>query len=235
MFKILVVDDAKEYQKIITRTLGDYDVTCAESAEEAGPLLCDNSFDLIIVDINLPKQDGYSFLTEVRSSVESLHTPIFCLTSRSDITDKVTAFSLGADDYVTKPFDPIELRARIDAKLRSAVRKKNKDLITSIGELEIDHARHRVVIDAKTEPKELDVTQTEFKILFSLSRRPGQVFSRDQLLAAAWGQNVTVLERVVDAHICLLRKKLGRYGHYIQAVTGVGYKLAIEPKQKKAL
>lgn len=223
--KVLVVEDSEEYQKIISRTLSHYAITLAGSAEDAFVILKKEHFDLILVDINLPKKDGYSLISEIQSNDELADVPLMCLTGRKDITDKITAFSLGADDYITKPFDPLELKARVESRFKKNHRKKSQDLTTTVGEIEIDHARHRVTIMVDAEKKEVTVTQTEFKILCCLARRPDQVYTRDQLLVAAWGEDARVLDRVVDAHVCLLRKKLGPCSKYIKAVTGVGYKL----------
>lgn len=232
MYKILVVEDSEDYQKIITRTLGDHQVFISTSAEEAAIALKNANYDMILIDINLPQKDGYSLLSEMRGRPELCDTPIVCLTGRTEITDKVTAFSLGADDYITKPFDPIELQIRVESRLKKTFRKKNEDLITHVGAIEIDHARHRVTSLIDNIKTEIDVTQTEFKLLSCLARRPEQVYTRGQLLIATWGEDAEVLDRVVDAHICLLRKKLGPHSHYIKAVTGIGYKLVPYMKKK---
>lgn len=232
MFKILIVEDSPEFQLIISRTLPDFHLCCRASAEEASLELQNEKFDLILLDINLPQRDGYSLLTEIQSKPATASIPVLCLTGRKEITDKVTAFSLGADDFITKPFDPIELRARVEAKLKKLTRAKNDEQITVIGEIEIDHSRHRVAIIEGERRREVQITQTEFKILCCLSRRPEQVYTRDQLLVAAWGEDARVLDRVVDAHVCLLRKKLGKYSSYIKAVSGLGYKLTPSTVQR---
>lgn len=233
MYKILVVEDSQDYQKIISRALGDFNLTCIDTAEAAVVLVKNQNFDLVLVDITLPQNDGYFLLSEMRASPELRDTPVLCLTGRKETRDKVTAFSLGADDYITKPFDPIELHARVDAKLKKTRQKKDQGTLTIIGDVEIDHSRHRVSILADSVRKEVDITQTEFKILCCLAKRPEQVFSRDQLLVAAWGEDATVLDRVVDAHICLLRKKMGSHGRMIKSVTGVGYKMTLQAVKKK--
>jgi len=232
--KILVVEDTLEYQKIISHCLGDHQVFCRPSVDEALTALKNESFDLIIVDINLPGKDGYTLLGEIQGKPELLETPILCITGRNEITDKITAFSLGADDYLTKPFDPLELKARAEAKLKRYRRKKTEQKSTTVGNIEIDHDRHRVAVRSENGSQEVEVTQTEFKILCCLARRPDQVYTRDQLLVAAWGEDARVLERVVDSHICLLRKKLGSEGHCIKAVTGLGYKMTLRPKRRQA-
>src|SRR5262245_23326752 len=117
MYQILLVEDAEEYQKIVTRALGQHRVTCVSTVDDALCSLKENEFDLILLDINLPKRNGYSLLSELQATPLERPIPVLCLTGKSEITDKVTAFSLGADDYIVKPFDPIELKARVDAKL----------------------------------------------------------------------------------------------------------------------
>lgn len=226
MFQILVVEDSQEYQKIIDKTLSGYQMIYVSSAEAGLNSLGNSKFDLIIVDINLPNRDGYSFITDVHQNSENKNAPIFCLSGRNEITDKVTAFSLGADDYITKPFDPIELRARVDSKIKKGQQKKNEGELIQVGDIHIDHVRHRVMIGDRIAQTEIKLTQTEFKLLCCLLKRPEQVFSRDQLLVSVWGSDARVLDRVVDAHICLLRKKLSSQTHQIKSITGLGYKIS---------
>jgi DNA-binding response OmpR family regulator len=232
MNRIIVVEDSEEYQKIINRTLSHYQLTFATTAEEAAEKIKNDSFDCILVDINLPQKDGFYLLTEILSDDRNERTPVLCLTGRKDITDKVTAFTLGADDYMTKPFDPIELRARVENKLKKSLKFKNDTPVISVGNISIDQGRHRISLRLKDQKEvEVDVTQTEFKLLMCLARRPEQVFSRDQLLVSAWGDDTKVLDRVVDVHMCLLRKKLSECSsHNIKAVSGVGYKLTVNKK-----
>lgn len=232
--KMLIVEDSEEYQEILTRTFGDHDVQCVSSAEEATLALVDGDYDVILVDINLPRKDGYSLITEIQANPEMTDVTVMCLTGRKETTDKVTAFSLGADDYITKPFDPIELRARVEAKLKKSARRKQKEMKTVVGNIEIDHVRHRVSVQETDRQREIIVTQTEFKLLSCLARRPEQVYTRDQLLVTAWGDDARVLDRVVDAYVCTLRKKLGTTSHKIKAVTGVGYKLTAIAHKAKA-
>lgn len=231
--RILVVEDAEDQRKILQRTLAEYKVTSVASAEEASSLLQNEFYDLILIDINLPQRNGYSLLNEIQQHSAKRATPIFCVSGRSDVADKVTAFSLGADDYITKPFDPLELQARISAKLKKAVPVDSQVFV--VGELQIDSGRHRVtkVLDGHPS-EEVDLTPTEFKLLACLARRPEQVYTRDQLLVAAWGEDARVLDRVIDTHICLLRKKLGSLSHYVKSVSRVGYKLMPKKISKKA-
>ncbi len=223
--KILAVEDSSEFQMLIAKALGEYQVACVTSVDEAEVKLRNDSFDLILIDINLPGRDGYSLLADLQANIDYSEIPVLCLTGRSEVTDKVAAFSLGADDYLTKPFNPLELKARIDSKLKKVGRKRKKDLYIQIGDIEIDLSRHRVATIQNDKRNEISLTQTEFKILACLARRPDQVYSRDQLLVAAWGEDARVLDRVVDTHICTIRKKMDSKEFSIKAVTGLGYKL----------
>lgn len=235
MRHILLVEDSESFQKIVVRALGHHRVQCAADVDEGLRLLRQQSFDLILLDISLPKRDGYSFLTELQSDPEASRIPVICLTAKTEVTDKVTAFSLGADDYVVKPFDPLELRARVDGKFAKQGREQAKADLIAVGGIEIDQNRHRVSVLLGHEKKEVPVTQTEFKLLTCLARRPEQVFTRDQLLVAAWGEDANVLDRVVDVHLCALRKKLKGFASCIEAVPGVGYRFSLKtPARKKA-
>lgn len=231
---VLVVEDSEEYRKLIARSLSHLRLIMAETVDEAFRCLETNDVSLILLDIQLPGRDGYSLLSELRAGRFGIEIPVLCLTGRSQVTDKVTAFSLGADDYILKPFDPLELRARVDSKLVRMKVRTEKDELLHIGDLRVDKARHRVWKEGEGKDQEIELTQTEFKILCCLGRRPGQVLTRDQMLVAAWGEDARVLERAVDVHVCSLRKKLGK-SVTIQAVPSVGYKIvSSNPKKTQA-
>jgi DNA-binding response OmpR family regulator len=233
MHKILLVEDSIPFQKIIIATLGHHQVICASSVAEALDALKEQEFELILLDIHLPDRDGYSLLSELQSDLKSFSIPVICLTGKNEVTDKVTAFSLGADDYIVKPFDPIELKARVEGKLKKSRRSKETMSVHFAGPLEIDHRHHRVTLHEGTQNLELSLTQTEFKLLSHLATHPDQVLTRSQLLMAAWGKNTNVLERVVDVHLCSLRKKLGSQAQSIKALPGVGYKFVLPSTPKK--
>lgn len=222
---ILIVEDSTEYSKLLVRTMGDYETTCVSTVDEALQALRNKTYDLVLLDIGLPNKDGYSLLAELQANESHDNPSVICLTAREQVTDKVTAFSLGADDYIVKPFDPIELRARVGAKLTKR-RRSTQASVLRFGELEIDQDRHRVAVSRDSGVTEIPLTQTEFKLLTCLVKRPDQVYSRDQLLIAAWGEDARVLERVVDVHICSMRKKLGAFAKRIKAVPGLGYKFS---------
>ncbi len=233
MHRLLIVEDSPEYQKVIARALGSYHLTCVSSAEEAWAALGKDPFDLVLLDISLPKRDGYSLLGDMQNSPELRSIPVICLTGKTQITDKVTAFSLGADDYLAKPFDAIELKIRVDAKILKHTRQRTAENRVSIGIITIDKQTHRVELNQGGKAQEIPLTQTEFKLLCKLTSRPDQVFSRDQLLVSAWGEDARVLDRTIDVHLCSLRKKLGPEGARIEAVAGVGYRFTLGSQSKK--
>ncbi len=228
--QILLVEDSEPYQKVVIRSLSHCDVRIAGTVDEALAMLGQSEFDLILLDISLPKRDGYSLLSELKAGPSGEVPPVICLTGKTDVTDKVTAFSLGADDYLVKPFDPIELRARVDSKLSKRNRNQQKTATIHAGNIEIDSSRHRVFINESGNKVEVLTTQTEFKLLAYLAKSPGRAYTRDQLLVAAWGEDADVLDRVVDVHLCSLRKKLKNQSHCIQAVPGIGYRFSAEAR-----
>lgn len=239
MNHILLVEDSPEFQKLVSRALGHHRVTVAGNVDEASRLLRASRFDLVLLDISLPKRDGFALLSEIQSDSELCGIPVICLTGKTEVSDKVAAFSLGADDYVVKPFHPIELKARVDGRISKCGRRAESESVLKVGILEIDRSTHRAMVRDSGRAREVKLTQTEFKLLCVLVSRPDQVYSRDQLLVAAWGEDADVLDRAVDVHLCSLRKKLGSCGSAIEAVPGVGYRFApardsSAPKRKAA-
>jgi two-component system phosphate regulon response regulator PhoB/two-component system alkaline phosphatase synthesis response regulator PhoP len=179
--------------------------------------------DLIILDLMLPDGDGFELCKELKKSDRYAAIPIIMLTARAEETDKVLGLELGADDYVTKPFSPRELVARVKAVLRRKTAPENVKKIEVGGTLAIDQEKHQVLV--KSSPVEL--TMSEFKILWLLCSHVGWVYSRDQILEHLWGQDKAVVDRTIDVHVRHLREKLGAAGAWIKNVRGVGYK--IEP------
>jgi DNA-binding response OmpR family regulator len=224
MSSILLVEDAKDFQVLVSTLLGDHRVTVTDDPDQVSDLLHQQPFDLILLDLTLPKRDGYSVLSEIQLDANFRDIPVICLTGKTAITDKVTAFSLGADDYIQKPFDVLEFKARIESKLKKKRKASETKNLIKISQLVIDLPAHRVY---GKDNKDIQMTQTEFKILVALSRNIGQVFSREQLIGNVWGDEGAVFDRAVDVHVCSLRKKLLLHGINFKSITGVGYKLII--------
>lgn len=177
--------------------------------------------DLIILDLMLPDADGLEICKELKKQAEYSHIPIIMLTAKGEETDKILGLELGADDYVTKPFSPKELVARVKAVLRRQ-KKEEEPAKLEVGDiLTILPEKHEVYVGKK----KIDLTSTEFKILHLLSSKRGWVFTRDQILDYLWGQEKAVVDRTVDVHIKHLREKLGKASRLIRNIRGVGYKL----------
>ncbi|AZZ36635.1 hypothetical protein CIK05_07475 [Bdellovibrio sp. qaytius] len=228
MHKVLIVESNVQYHQLISQSLARFDLNFVTTVEDAILKIKNNAFDCLLVDMNLPERSRLFFLNEV---LNKDHTPVLCMGDSEDVADRVSVLDMGADDFLVKPFNPLEFRARVENKIRKSIRLKNDSQITAIGNMSIDHTRHRVLVRDGALELEVPVTQTEFKLLTCLARTPEQVYSREQLLASAWGDEAGVLERVVDVHICLLRKKLGeKCSHTVKALSGVGYKLTVNRK-----
>jgi len=176
---------------------------------------------LFILDLMLPDADGLDVCRNLRGQEKYARVPILILTAKGGETDKVVGLELGADDYMTKPFSPRELVARVKALLRRHVEAPSPEPVTVGNILEIHPGRHAVSVSGRP----VALTVTEFKILHLLASRRGWVFSRDQLLDHLWGSEKAVVDRTVDVHIKNLREKLGSAGALIKNVRGIGYKL----------
>jgi two-component system alkaline phosphatase synthesis response regulator PhoP len=221
--RILVVDDEEDILELISYNLvkDGYQVMTAASGEAALAKARQEQPDLILLDLMLPGMDGLDVYRELRKKDETNQIPIIMVTAKTEDTDIITGLELGSDDYITKPFSPRVLLARVKAVLRrNKYEEPEETRILKIRDLVIDSARHEVL--AKGEPKAL--TASEFKILYFLARRPGWVFTRDQIISSIRGDDYPVTDRSVDVQIVGLRKKLGESGTYIQTVRGVGYR-----------
>lgn len=219
-YRILIVDDEEDILELVRYNLvsDGYAVSCADSAEDAIRIVRAEPFDLLILDLMLPGMDGIEAAKILRADPKTRHIPIIMLTAKSEDTDIITGLEL-ADDYVTKPFSPKILCARAKAVIRRKSDESDDDFLCR-GDIRIEQGRRKVSV--YNEPVELSFT--EFEILLFLSRRPGWVFSRSQIVDAVRGDNYAVTDRSVDVQIVGLRKKLGTCGHYIETVRGVGYR-----------
>ncbi|MFW5793915.1 MAG: response regulator transcription factor [Bacillota bacterium] len=220
--RILVVDDEFRIRKLLVEFLKreDYQAVEAKDGEEALDLLFDSKekFDLVILDVMMPKYDGWYVLESIR---EYMTTPVVMLTARSDEYDQLKGFKLGADDYVTKPFSPSVLMARIN-KILNKGKDEAKEL--RFGHIYMNLASRQVFID----DKKIDLTPKEFELLRYFISNKGIALSRDKILNAVWNYDYFGDLRTVDTHIKQLRAKLGEYAYYISTVRSVGYRLDVE-------
>ena len=221
--RILVVDDEEDILELVRFNLAKegYQVICATTGEKAVEITRSELPDLVVLDLMLPGMDGLEVAKFLKNDPDTQNIPIVMLTAKGEESDIVTGLELGADDYVTKPFSPRILVARVKAVLRrQAAKPPNGSEVVKIHNLFIHPGRREVRVDNKP----VDLTFTEFGILSYLVRRPGWVFTRSQIVDAVRGADYFVTDRSVDVQIVGLRKKLGPGGKFIETVRGVGYR-----------
>ena len=222
MNRVLVVEDEPALAfslKLDLETEG-YHVETAADGESAVRRAREGEFDLILLDVMLPRKDGFEVARELRRA--GVTTYIIMLTAKAQEAEKVMGLEIGADDYITKPFSPRELRARVKAVLRRSDRQDNPG-VYRFGDVEVDFARHEV----RRGGSPVDLTSLEFKLLGAFCRNRGRALTREQVLDLAWGQAVAVSERVVDNHVVRLRKAIEpdpANPQYLVSVRGVGYR-----------
>jgi len=222
--KILVVDDEPKVGDLIKAYLDKdgYEVLLSTDGKDALDKARNYKPDLILLDLNLPEVDGIEVFRSVRTFSE---VPVIMVTARDDEVDKIVGLQLGADDYVTKPFSPRELAARVSAVLRRYSEGTRSTLRVLAGELQVDFERHEV----KYRDEAVNLTAAEFKLLSVMAKNPGRVFTRLQLMDSAFGETYEGYDRTIDAHIKNIRQKLAKIGgdseNPIVTVRGVGYKL----------
>lgn len=226
MHRILIIEDEIELSKVLSSYLekANYQVMTAEQGDKGLDLWSRKKPDLVILDLNLPGMDGLDIAREIRRKAD---TPIIMVTARVEETDRLIGLELGADDYITKPFSPREVVARVRAVLRRAGTSQESQDVLRLGSLEIDRSGHEVARD----DQRIDLTPTEFKLLEVMASQPGRVFSRLQLLEATQDDVYEGYERTIDAHIKNLRAKIEpdpRNPIFIETVFGVGYRFSKE-------
>ncbi|MCD4763832.1 MAG: response regulator transcription factor [Desulfobacterales bacterium] len=226
---ILVVDDEEDILELVRYNLAreGYQVVRATSGEKCLQKAASEKLDLIVLDLMLPGMDGLEVAKILKNDSKTLHIPIIMLTAKGEEADIVTGLELGADDYITKPFSPRILVARVRAVIR---RKKKEEANDDMSLIQV----HDIVINPRKREilangKPVDLTFTEFQVLYYLAKRPGWVFTRTQIVDAVRGDDYPVTDRSVDVQIVGLRKKLGSCGRYIETVRGVGYRFRENP------
>ena len=226
--RILVVDDEEDILELVRFHLAreGYQLTLAATGEEALKKAKQEAYALIVLDLMLPGLDGLEVAKALKADAKTQAVPIIMLTAKGEDADVVTGLEIGAEDYITKPFSPRVLTARVKAVLRRRFRGPRDDTKSiAIHNLEIHPGRRTVLAGGKP----LDLTFTEFQLLTVLARRPGWVFTRTQIVDAVRGSDYPVTDRSVDVQVVGLRKKLGAYGNYIETVRGVGYRFKEKP------
>lgn len=227
MEKILCIEDDLSMQTLVCASIKDYEVICAKTLKEAEVLLGQMDFSALLVDIQLPDGDGLRFLTQLTQNEKYSHTPILILSGHSDISNKVMAFSFGADDFVTKPFDPVELNVRVTAKIRKRHAAEEKARKRRLKDLLIDFDRQKVFQVLNGKEIDLECTSIELKLLALLTKRLEQVYSRDQIMRQVWAET-SISDRTVDSHIAHLRQKIEGTQIQIETAKSFGYLASIK-------
>ncbi|MGE0764688.1 MAG: response regulator transcription factor [Bdellovibrionales bacterium] len=223
MAKILVLEDMEENFLVISHALGScYDFAWAKTLEEGKELFA-QKFDLALVDIALPDGDGFQFCYWIRSQKNQNQIPIIFVTASSSVESRIAGFSIGGDDYISRPFNPAELKARIDAKLRRS--GEQSGAVVNFENISVDLKAQQVRILEGEHYSDVPLTSIEFKILSLMLAEPNRVWPREEILDKVWGKNVYVYPRSVDTHVSKLRKKLGMKSEIIESVHGLGYKV----------
>jgi DNA-binding response OmpR family regulator len=226
---ILYIEDSPESALIVSATLKPHNVLTVPTLQEAEALLAKRSFDLIILDLNLPDGEGLRFLAE-KFSDQTLNlktTPTIVLSSQKEVSHKVMAFAMGVDDYICKPFHQDELKARVEMRLRKTTIAPVIEDIVSLGHLNLNLTKQQGSLFINDTEEELRLTRLEFKLLTKFMKSPDRVFSREYLVENVWGDSTNVTDRTVDTHVAHLRKKLVNSGVRIETITGEGYRLTL--------
>lgn len=223
MYKILIVDDEDRIRDIIKEYLDFEGYTYDEASDgvEAIEKIRNDEFDVVVLDIMMPKVDGFTVVREVRKFSQ---VPVIMLSARGEEYDKLFGFEMGIDDYITKPFSPKELVARIKAVLKRSGAVDEKSGILKIPGIEIDETGRKVLVDGK----QITLTPKEFDILVYMVKNQNIVLSREKILSTIWGYEFFGDDRTVDTHIKMLRNSISPYRNYIKTIWSIGYKLEVD-------
>lgn len=224
MARALVVEDDTDIATLITHYLERDGWRCdhARDGLEALSKLAQETYRLVVLDLQLPGKDGLAVLSQIRSTPRLKDTPVVVVTARGEETDRIVGLEIGADDYIVKPFSPKEFAARVKAILRRVDRSDGADEALTIGRVVVDRARHTVTEDGRT----VHLTAKEFSLLVALADARGRVLSRDRLLEDIWGYSYIEGMRTIDVHVRRLREKLPSIASRIASVKPIGYRLA---------
>jgi DNA-binding response OmpR family regulator len=225
MARILLIEDERTNQLIVSASLSDHHVSTASTLMEARNFLQTDDIDLILLDVQLPDGDGFSFFMEINSTLQEKEIPLIFLTQRQSPSDKVTGYSLGADDYITKPFDIPEFQARIESKIRKIHAKKSQQSVIRKQGFVFSLEKQTVHYEQAGQSIDLGLTSLEFKLLLYCLKHKDRILSREKLIQEVWGEKVSVSQRSIDTHMSHLRKRLTSTPVTIEAVYGAGYKL----------
>lgn len=222
-YTILIIDDELQMRNLVRTFLAKegYVVEEATDGMDALSKVYNLQPHLCIVDVMMPYMNGFEFAKELKKTT---NIPIIFLSARGEEWDKVEGLKIGGDDYIVKPFMPGELIARVESVLRRSYQHQRVSQVLTVGPIVIDHFAHKATVDNKP----VSLTVKEFGILETLAKKPGRVYTREQILSLVWGDHHQSTDRTIDTHIKTLRLKLGEAGNMIETVWGIGYKLEVK-------
>lgn len=222
-FNLLIIDDDSDIQILLKRSFDQrYNVIIAGDLASAKRRVNESRPDLIVLDEGLPDGSGMDFCHYLKHELSMKDLPVIMLTSRKELKDKLSAFHSGADDYVVKPFEPLELEARIMARIRNGQDTPSEDEF-KVDDLYFNLSTQKLYVESATGKTEVDLTPLEFKILYFLAKDVGSIHPRDELLHSVWGEKVNVVSRTVDQHISKVRKKISSSSFTVKSAHGKGY------------
>jgi two-component system phosphate regulon response regulator PhoB len=223
---VLIVDDERDIVELLAYNLqrAGFETAAAFTGRQALEAVASHAPDLIVLDVMLPEISGTEVASRIRTNPATSHIPILMLTAKTEEVDQIVGLTVGADDYVTKPFSVKVVLARIDAVLRRSGKTAADTRTISLGPVEVDPEMHHVTVAGQP----VKLTLTEFRLLAALAQGKGRVLSRHVLMSKAMGPGVTVTERTIDVHVTSIRKKLGEHAWMIKTVRGVGYRATTE-------
>lgn len=224
---ILCIDDDPTIQLLVAAALKDYNVIPAYTISEAEKALNKFHFNALLIDVQLPDGDGLRFLAKLYQDESYHRTPALIFSNHNEISNKVMAFALGAEDFIAKPFDPLELKARVAAKIRKQELNLEKSNRRKLGNIIIDFDRQKAFSSVQNIEQDLGLTSIELKILGLLTKRLECVFSREQIMDQIWG-NTYISDRTVDSHIAHLRNKIDKSTLYIETAKTFGYRAVLK-------
>jgi len=224
---ILCIEDDPTIQNLVAATLNDYNIVSALSISEAEVALSQMHFNALLLDVQLPDGDGLRLLAKLDQDENFQRVPVLIFSNHSEISNKVMAFALGAEDFISKPFDPIELKARVSSKIRKQELNLEKSNHRKLGNILIDFDRQKVFAVDRLLEKDLGLTSIEIKILSLLTKRLDQVYSREQIMDQIWG-NTYISDRTVDSHVAHLRSKIENTNLYIETAKTFGYRAVLK-------
>ncbi len=224
MNTILLIDDDEFIYELVKIALKDSTIVYCKNLAEAEAVILTKEFSFIILDLNLPDGEGLRFLSKIKQNELLQSVPIAILSAELGISHKVMAFEYGIDDYIVKPFDPVELKSRIYSKIKKNREGVNEGNQLVVGDLAIDLRTYKAMLRSKTGDTDLGLTPIEIKILFLMAKKLEQVFSREHIMDFLW-KDTFVSDRTVDSHIAHIRQKIAGSGVTIETVKGIGYKV----------